>query len=215
MGTRYVGTNLDLRTYLMTAFQVRPEQIVGGPAWLRTERYNLNAKAGKPSTLDQLHTMLQNLLIERMKLRYHIEKKEMAAEVLSVAKNGPKSLKPHPDATGTDFFLDQEMPQLAHVRLAAHCASMDFMAFRLSQALNGPVVNQTGLAGCFDFELKYVQGPPPAPGKEVVIVNGVSLDLSGPRIYDALEEQLGLKLESKRAPVNTMVIDYAEKPAED
>jgi uncharacterized protein (TIGR03435 family) len=74
--------------YLAAAFQLRPEQITG-PAWLDTERYELNAKAEKPSTLPELHIMLQNLLKDRMKLRYHIGKREMPAYLLVVGKNGP------------------------------------------------------------------------------------------------------------------------------
>jgi uncharacterized protein (TIGR03435 family) len=211
-GTRYVGTNLALNTYVFAAFQVRLDLTAGNPDWLGTERYDLNAVAERPSTLDQLHIMLQNLLIDRMKLRYHLRQKEMPAPVLSVAKKGPKNLTPHPLATGTDFLLDEEYLQASRVEWTAHCSSMDLLAFRISRLLRETVVNETGLSGCFDFGLKFVTGPSPEPGKGV---NGIPTDFSGPQIFDALEAQLGLKLEQKKARVEIMVIDHAERPTED
>lgn len=210
-GTRYVGFDLPLKLYLTAAFQVDSEQIAG-PAWLDTERYELNAKAPKPSTLEELHIMLQNLLIERMKLRYHIERKEMPAYVLSVVKRGPKNLTLHPDARGSDFSLERTVEQLIHVKWTAHCAPMSLLTSWLDQEVHTPVVDNTGLQGCWDFQMTFLIGPAPVPGKETQMINGVPVDTSGPRIFDALEEQLGLKLESKRAPVDTMVVDYAEQP---
>src|SRR5271167_3090773 len=77
-GRRYVGKT-SLRSYLYVAYQVRPEQIVGGPGWVDSELYDLNAEAEKPSSIEDLHIMLQNLLTERFKLRFHYDAKEMQA----------------------------------------------------------------------------------------------------------------------------------------
>jgi uncharacterized protein (TIGR03435 family) len=87
---------LPLRSYLYVAYQVKEEQIAGGPAWVDIDHYDLNAEAEKPSSIEELHTMLQNILTERFKLRFHHEVKEMSAYVLTVDKEGPKNLKPHP-----------------------------------------------------------------------------------------------------------------------
>jgi uncharacterized protein (TIGR03435 family) len=86
-GRRYIG-NESLRSYLYVAYQVRPEQIAGGPGWLDSELYDLNAEAEKPSSIEDLHIMLQNLLSERFRLRFHYVAKEMQAYVLAVDQAG-------------------------------------------------------------------------------------------------------------------------------
>ncbi len=197
-----------LRSYLYVAYQVRPEQIVGGPGWVDSELYDLNAEAEKPSSIEDLHVMLQNLLTERFKLRYHYDAKEMQAYVLTADKNGPKNLKAHPNPTGGDVSLQRTVDQVVHEKWSAHCASMDFFVWRFSGWLELPMVNQTGLNGCFDFELTFTREPRAGtPLREVP----EGTDTSGPTIYQAMLGQLGLRFESKKAPVQTMVIDHAER----
>jgi uncharacterized protein (TIGR03435 family) len=211
-GRRYLG-NESLRSYLYVAYQVRPEQIVGGPGWLDSELYDLNAEAEKPSSIEDLHIMLQNLLTERFKLRFHYEAKEMRAYVLTVDKNGPKTLKAHPNASGGDVILERTADQVVHEKWSAHCASMDFFVWRFSAWLDQPMINQTALNGCFDFELTFTRELRGV--QEGQLVDGLPIDTSGPTIYQALQSQLGFKFESKKAPVETMVIDYAERPTDD
>ena len=210
-GKRYVG-NEFLKSYLYVAYQVRPEQIVGGPRWIDSELYDLNAEAEKPSNIEDLHIMLQNLLTERFKLRFHYEAKDMQAYVLTVDKNGPKNLKAHPNATGGDVILERTVDQVVHEKWSAHCASMDFFVWRFSAWLDQPMVNRTDLKGCFDFELTFTREP--SRRVQEGQLDGVAIDLSGPSIYEALRDQLGLKFESRKASVETMVIDSAERPAE-
>jgi uncharacterized protein (TIGR03435 family) len=213
-GRRYVGSNLSLRGYLWVAYQVKPEQIAGGPGWIATEPYDLNAEAEQPSSIEDLHVMLQNILVERFKIQFHFEKKEMQAYTLTIGKNGPKNLKIHPKASGGDVILDQVAEQPFHQKWNAHCASINFFTWRLSQTFDRPVINQTNLDGCFDFELRFTQDLP-AGVEDGQLFNGVALDTSGPTIFQALQSQLGLKLEAKKAPVETMVIDHAERPTEE
>jgi|SRR5579862_1342180 uncharacterized protein (TIGR03435 family) len=210
---RYVGTNVTLRGYLYVAYQVKADQIAGGPAWVDTDLYDLNAEAEKPSSIEQLHIMLQNILSERFKLRFHHEVKEMSAYVLTVDKDGPKNLKPHPSPTGGDVILDQVTEQLLHDKWTAHCASINFFTWRLSGMFDRPIINQTNLDGCFDFELSFTRELPRGM-QEGQLFNGAPIDTYGPTIYQALQKQLGLKLESKKAPVDILVIDHAEKPDE-
>jgi uncharacterized protein (TIGR03435 family) len=212
-GMRYVGNNWMLRNYLSVAYQVKPEQIAGGPGWLDTEPYDLNAEAEKPSSIEELHIMLQNLLSERFKLRFHHETKEMSAYVLTVDKGGPKNLKVHPSPGGGDLNINKDVEQFLHERWSAHCASMDYFTFVLAPIFDRPVLNQTGVQGCFDFELKFTRELPPG-FKEGQLFNGTPIDTYGPTIYQALQGELGLKLESKKAPVETLVIDHAEKSGE-
>jgi uncharacterized protein (TIGR03435 family) len=209
-GQRYVGVQ-TLRSYLYVAYQVRPEQIVGGPAWMDSELYDLNAKAEKPSNIEELHVMLQNLLTERFKLRFHFATKEMESYVLTVDKGGPRNLRARPESSGGDVALDRTVEQVVHEKWNAHCASMDFFVWRFSAWLEQPMVNQTALKGCFDFELTFTREPRAGtPLREVP--DGI--DTSGPTIYQALLAQLGLRFESKKAPVETMVVDYAERATE-
>jgi len=211
-GRRYLGTE-SLRSYLYVAYQVRPEQIVGGQRWVDSELYDLNAEAEKPSSIEDLHIMLQNLLTERFKLRFHYEAKEMQAYVLTAGNNGPKNLKAHPNAGGGDVILQRTVDQMVHEKWSAHCASMDFFVWRFSAWLEQPLINRTGFAGCFDFELSFTRELRGVQDGQ--LVDGVPVDTSGPTMYQALQSQLGLKLESRRAPVDTMVIDYAERPTDE
>ena len=156
-GKRYVGSGIPLRSYLYVAYQVRLEQIAGGPSWVDNELYDLNAEADRPTSIENLHIMLQNILTDRFKLQFHFEKKEMPAYTLTVDKNGPKNLAAHPNPSAGEVVLDQSFgPGLNKWR--AHCASMDFFTWRLSQTLPDPIINQTGLEGCYDFEFNFVRG---------------------------------------------------------
>jgi bla regulator protein blaR1 len=212
-GQRYVGTGVPLRSYLYVAYQVKEEQIAGGPAWADTELYDLNAEAEKPTNIEELHIMLQNILTERFKLRFHFEKKETSAYVLTVDKDGPRNLKLHPSPSGGDVILDRVSEGLVHDKWTAHCASIDFFVWRFSAWFDRPMINQTGLKGCFDFELSFTRELPRGV-QEGQLIDGVPVDTYGPTVYQALPKQLGLKLEAKRAPVDTMVIDHAERPVE-
>jgi uncharacterized protein (TIGR03435 family) len=213
-GRRYVGTALPLRSYLYVAYQVRSEQIVGGPGWVDSEPYDLNAEAEQPASIEQLHIMLQNALTERFNLQFHHAFKEMPAYALTVDKDGPKNLKLEPAAPGQDFLLTEVNEGIAHAKWTAHCASLNFFTWRLSPWLERPIINQTGLKGCFDFELAFTRDLPRGV-EDGQLVNGVQVDASGPTIYQALPAQLGLKLEAKRASVDTLVIDQAERPTDE
>ena len=212
-GRRYIGSNWVLRNYLSVAYQVKPSQIAGGPAWVDTEFYDLNAEAEKPSSIEELHIMLQNLLTERFKLRFHYETKETSAYVLTVDKGGPRNLKVHPSPSGGDLSFNKSAEQFLHEVWTARCATMDYFAFVLSPIFDRPILNQTGLNGCFDFQIKFTQDLPSGV-KEGQLFNGVPIDTYGPTIFQALQNQLGLKLESKRAPVATLFLDHAERPVE-
>jgi uncharacterized protein (TIGR03435 family) len=155
--------------------------------------------------------MLQNLLTERFKLRFHSDTKEMESYVLTVDKGGPRNLRARPDSSGGDVALDRTVEQVVHEKWNAHCASMDFFVWRFSAWLEQPMANQTALKGCFDFELTFTREPRVGtPLREVP--DGI--DTSGPTIYQALLAQLGLRFESKKAPVETMVVNYAERATE-
>jgi uncharacterized protein (TIGR03435 family) len=195
---------------IQVAYRVKAEQIVGGPGWLDTERFDMEAKAEKPSSADELHVMLMNMLVDRLQLKFHQEKREMQIYALTVDKDGPK-LTPHDATNGGDAWIDQTEAPFLHIRLNATYAPVDYFAFRLSQLMDRPVADLTKLHGGYDFSLEYTRELPygfPEGGK----INGQEPDTSGPTIFAAVKQQLGLELRAQKGPVDVIVIDHADMP---
>jgi uncharacterized protein (TIGR03435 family) len=209
-GQRYVATNCPIKLMIQVAYRLKADQIVGGPGWLDTDRYDMEGKAEKPSTADELHVMLMNMLVDRMQLKFHHEKKEMARYALTVDKGGSK-LTPHEAANAGEPWVDQTTEKFLHLKLKATSAPMDYFAFRLSQLLDRPVVDLTELKGGYDFTLTYTRELP-AGFPEGAKINGEDPDTSGPTLFEALKRQLGLELKPQKGPVDVIVIDHAEKP---
>ena len=190
-GERYLATNVAPRLMLSVAWRVRPDQIVGGPAWLDTDRYDMNAKAEKASTVEELHVMLVNLFRDQFKLQYHQGTKEMGIYALTVDRNGVK-LTPHEAASAGDPWIDIAQ-EVLHQKWSGKFCSMDYFAWRLGQILDRPVVDRTGLKGGFDFHLNFTRDLPPG-FPEGGLINGQAPDTSGPNIFEAVKDQLGLRL---------------------
>jgi uncharacterized protein (TIGR03435 family) len=230
--------NVTLKMVLTKAYGVQDQQI-SGPDWLGSERFNIVAKLPDGATKEQFLAMLQNLLIERFKMVVHREKKDLPAWALLVAKNGPKfkasgaeapAGEPQPlsdrPVIGKDGFPEMLpggrggimmalMPGRG-AKMAAGQASMQELAERLAGQLGGPVTDQTGLTGKFNFTLYYsMEGlvlPPPPPGAMGGPMPPPSSDAeTAPSLPTALQEQLGLRLESKKVPLDLIVVDHIEK----
>jgi len=202
-GQSYVAQNATLRLMIMLMYKMADKQVVGGPAWINTDRWDVNAKAEHPSNLDQLHEMYQTMLADRFHLQYHMETREQTAYVLTVDKSGSKmkkNLSPDP----FDFPLKPNGPG----KLVAQHLDMKYFSWWLGQPLQTPVVNMTGLDGFYDFNLEL---PPPDPDR-IKAEGGDRRDPSD--LFAAIRDQLGLKVEMRKAPVPVMVIDHAEKPGE-
>jgi uncharacterized protein (TIGR03435 family) len=207
---RYVANNYPIKGMIMVAYRVRADQIVGGPLWLDTDRYDMEAKAEKPSTPDELHTMLMNMLVDRMQLKFHLEQREMRRYTLTVGKDGPK-MTPHELQTAHDPWVDLAQEKPLHFKFTATAAPMQYAAFHLSQLVDRPVVDMTGLKGGYDFTFSFTRDLPPGfpeGGK----INGEDPDTSGPDIFQAVKQQLGLELKPDKGPVQVIVIDHVEKP---
>ncbi|HEV3200557.1 MAG TPA: TIGR03435 family protein [Bryobacteraceae bacterium] len=211
-GERYDATNVSLKLIITVAYRVKGEQVVGGPDWMNTELYDMRAKAEKPSSVEELHLMLQDLLADRFKLQFHRESKELPIYALTVDKNGPK-LQPHEAQSAGDPWIDQAQEQFLHVKLHAKFVPMDYFAWWLGRVLDRPVLDLTKLKGGYDFDLAYTRELPPGI-PEGALLNGEAIDTSGPSIFEAMQKQLGLKLERQKGPVEIIVIDHAEKPTE-
>jgi len=210
-GQRYEAWNCPIKVMIQAAFRVKPEQIVGGPGWLDSDPYDMEAKAAKPSTSDELHVMLMNMLVDRLQLKFHRESRDMRRYALTVDKDGPR-LTLHPAANGADVWIDQTVDKPLHIKLKGTSAPMDYLAFRLSMLLDLPVVDLTGLHGEYDFTLAYTYELPPGfpPGAKL---NGEEPDTSGPNVFTALKQQLGLDLKIGKGPVEVIVIDSVERPS--
>jgi len=197
---------------IQVAYRLKPEQIVGGPDWVASDTWDLNAKTDKQATTDDLRLMLQDLLAERFHLKLRRDTKALPAYILSVDKSGPK-LTPHQPTHAGDQWIDQPQQPFLHVKLSARFSTMDYFAFRLSQLMDRPVVDHTDLKGGFDFELTYTRDLPPNMSP-TALLNGEPIDTSGPNVYAALRQQLGLKLEAQKTAVEVRVIEHVEKPTE-
>jgi uncharacterized protein (TIGR03435 family) len=192
------------------------DQITGGPGWVESEQFNVTAKADGNARVERMSQMLQALLADRFQLKVHRETRQLPVYVLLTAKNGarmpelkegscfvPGSDKP-PEAVKSGqrptpcggFFFERD-------RLDAGRVYMQQLAGALSNQLRRLVVDKTGLTGTYDVHLRWT--PDESPG---------DTDSADPSLFTAVEEQLGLKLESQKGLVETVVIDHAEKPSE-
>jgi uncharacterized protein (TIGR03435 family) len=243
-GGRFTAENIPARQLLLMAYQVQPFQIEGGPNWIGSERYDITAKADRdlpplgPGAPGPMPQMMRGLLADRFKLIAHVEKKEMPIYTLVVAKSdGKLGSDLHPSTTDCAAMMAARRggpppglppspsftdPIRCGMRMfpgniSAGSVPLSQLTQTLSNFLQRIVVDRTGLTGNFDFNLKWTpdqlpqgRGDPP-PGAPPL----PAIDPNGPSLSAALQEQLGLKLESARGPVDVLVIDKIEHPTED
>jgi uncharacterized protein (TIGR03435 family) len=192
---RLTIVNVALLRVVQNAYGMHWFWITGGPPWIDKDRFDIVAKANGDPSHEEMMKMLQALLEDRFKLKVHTESKEGAVFHLVVAKGGPK-LNPPKDKE--DSWVGGKFAATTH-GYQGHNATLAMLATRLEEELRRPVIDLTGVAGQFDFEMQF------------------SIDDSkpenGPSIFSALQG-IGLKLESGKGPVPSLVIDHAEKPSE-
>jgi uncharacterized protein (TIGR03435 family) len=201
--------NIDLFSLTAMAYGIRRYQLVA-PDWMSTTRFNITARVPTGATIDDYRLMLQNLLAERFKLALHREQKEMQVAELVVAKTGPKLKESPPDPSApVPDGLQPPSPRAGPppgyhgaVNLNLPKVSMERFAALLSGLYDQPVIDRTGLIGIYDVKLHALAGAnPPA----------VDAPNAPPPLIDAVQEQLGLKLVSKKSPVDVLVVDHMEK----
>jgi len=191
---RLTATNTTMRQMLQSAWGFSSPQI-SGPAWMDTERYDLEAKSPEGVADTEIKPMLQALLKERFGLAAHIETKEMPVLNLVVMKDGPKIKPTDPEHP---FTQPPRMPG-ACCMTVAYRGQLDDLARGLSGTVGRPVLNKTGLEGPHAWALQYAQ------------IDGAAEPNGAPDIFGAVQQQLGLKLESAKADVPTLVVDHAER----
>lgn len=204
---RLTYTNVSLSDVIGQAYRVQHNQI-SGPAWLDTERFDIVAKVPPGIGMDQIPEMFRALLADRFKLVLHRQIRELPVYALVGGKTGLKLQK----AEASSGLSGGSNPGRAHV---SGKVSMPRLADYLSLRLGRPVLDQTELDGAYVIALDWVpdstEEPGPAPTRQPGVPDGGALDVSGPSIFTALQEQLGLKLVATRGPVEILVIDHAEK----
>jgi uncharacterized protein (TIGR03435 family) len=213
-GRRLTAKVFSLQMLLAAAYDVELQQIVGGPDWMRTDRFNIAANAPEDFREDgnrvsafgqrvprKMMLMLQTLLTERFHVQLHREMRVSTTYDLMIARGGPKLHDAKDQERAPYLGLRQGLHDPGSLLLDAHRASMQLLAERLNRfTLHAPVTDRTGIAGEFDFQVEY------APG--IVQLDAV------PSIFTAIQEQLGLKLEPRKGSVEAIVVDHAEKPSE-
>jgi bla regulator protein blaR1 len=222
---RFAIEETPLSLLIRTAYNVKGFQIVGGPSWTNSDRYDVAAKSEGNATFEQMRPMLQSLLADRFALTLRHETRELPTYELVVAKGG---LKIQAAKEGSCITLDPNNPppfnpnrppgplnvcggeRRAVVSLAperidrieAVRISMPRLIEIVSEYVGRIVVDKTGFTGMFNFQLEFADE------------QGATADLSGPSIFMALQEQLGLQLKSAEGPVEVLVIDHVERPSE-
>jgi bla regulator protein BlaR1 len=239
-GGRFVATGVSLKTLIGFAYGVRDFQILGGPNWLEDDRWDVEAKAQEGSIAvvgptdssipSPVALRLQSLMRDRFRLNVHHDAKELAVYELSIAKGGPK-LKlsedqsaiqppepgsPPPRVPQRGEPLPRGSMRVGRGEVEAAGVSLLGLIRALSAQLGANIIDKTRLKGLYNFKLQWIpdmnqgigpfgrtgpESPPPAS------------DLSGPSIFTAIQEQLGLRLESVKGPVEVIVIDSVQKPS--
>jgi len=193
--------NVSMRSCVRWAYHVLEFQ-VNGPDWIGSQRYNITAKATGEVPEEQLRLMMQTLLADRFKMATHRQTREMQAYLLEVGKNGPK-FKESATAGEPDIQPDpQRMSVVAQRTPVAHLVDL------LANVLRAPVIDQTGLTSKYDVSIdvaKYVADFRGPGAERDVPPDPIAIIMRG------LQEELGLKLEAKKMPIDLVIIDHAEK----
>ena len=208
---RLTVENASLFQIIEQAFLVKEFQLSGGPGWIMTERYNIEARMEKDDISDDnLWFSLQPLLANRFHLKFHRETKTMPVFSLVLAKGGPKFQTHKEAADGKDQQRLGISISSGKGKLTATKTTMARLADSLGHQVDRIVVDNTGLKGEYDFTVEW--SPENHEGSILSAVEE-KVGLTGPPIFEALPQQMGLKLESAKGPVQVIVIDSVGRPS--
>jgi uncharacterized protein (TIGR03435 family) len=195
--------NYTLKGLILETYRIKAYQLYGGSSWSDNEHYDIVGKAASNADFGQLVEMLKPMLAGRFQLKVHREIKELPVYALVVVKKGPK-MKLAADQSadghhknGTGLIISYGM-------------SMKFLAHILANHVDRPINDETGLTGVYEFELRFAADEVRVREPEE---RAAAPDASSTSLFQAIQEQLGLKLESRKGPVETIVIDHAERPS--
>jgi len=212
-GRDFKTRNSSLADLIQFAYNVQSKQVVGAPDWIDKDRYDVAGtpdQEGAPST-EQLRIMIRKLLADRFQLKFHHDKRELSAFVLTVGKGGEK-LTPT-QLKGPLPGIGMQPGKSGPMFVLRNAAIPDFTGFLQLLVLDRPVVDNTGLTGRYDFTVTFTPDdslfnghPPPFPKP----ADGVE---PAPGLFDAIQQQLGLRLAAEKTQVDVLSIDHVEKPS--
>ena len=203
-GGRFSASNVTLRFLIKIAYDLRDDQIGGGPAWLGSQHYDVEAKSDPPipgsgkELQAKIRPRLQTLLADRFQLKLTEGSKDLSGYMLIVAKGGPKMREVQNAPSGEGTF------RASNSRLEAKDTTITVLARYLGEMTQSVVADGTGLTGHYAFNLEFAPDPvnPDAP-----------TDATGPSLFTALQQQLGLKLEPQKVPAEFVTVSRAEPPS--
>ena len=237
------ATLATVEMLLLSAYGLRTYQLIGGPDWVKTDRFDITARAAGEVTPAVAREMLKNLLRDRFSLRAHLETREADLHVLvlnnSDGRLGPglkrtspeceallaarkKGGGPPPERPNFDLIRTQTSCGMSMFSSSANGASnfsmgavtLDRLANQIQGELRGPVVDRTGLTGTFDILLEFASQQRQLQVAPPVNAPDLTKDVAPATLRDALREQLGLRIDTERAPLEMLVIDSVERPSE-
>jgi uncharacterized protein (TIGR03435 family) len=216
-GGVFVSNNVSLASIIRFAYNLPDYRLAGGPQWMRSEQFDVDARAARDASSEELRQMVQTLLRDRFRLIVRWERRDMPMYALLLERSD-KRLGPGLRPASADCVLpggrirsalEERKTANGGVSSRRTCASMSALVSTLSNALQGPVDDRTALAGLWDYELSFTG----QPWRNVDPAVAARDPNDAPALFTAVQEQLGLKLESSRGPVEVLVIDSAERPA--
>ena len=211
-GRSFSTLNTSLTDLITFSYGLHPKQIIGGPAGLLSDKYDLAGQPDAEGTPNekQLRAMVQKLLTDRFKLAFHHDQKELSVYALVVGKNGPQMTKSEGDPNGLPSLFFRGLGDLNVLN-----ANMGNFARLMQEAvLDRPVVDKTGLTDRFNFELKWTPDETQFASMGARVPPPTDTPNAPPGLFTAIQEEIGLKLDATKAPVDVIVIDHIEKPSE-
>jgi uncharacterized protein (TIGR03435 family) len=214
-GRHFVIYKFSANELIGFAYGLHTKQIIGAPAWFGTNLYDIDGVPnvqGDPS-INQMKALVQKLLADRLKLVFHHDKRVLVVYAITLSKGGPKLIS---SARGTNEEYDFSFPRRFGGLTVRNLTMADFATWMQALVLDKPVIDQTGLTGRYDFTLNWTpDGPQIAQynGAGSASPSAVDDPTAPPDLYTALQEQLGLKLESEKAPDDVMIVDHVERPS--
>jgi uncharacterized protein (TIGR03435 family) len=230
-----------VRMLIMSAYQLRDHQVIGGPTWMNVDRFDISARADREITPSVGRQMLINLLADRFKLRVRTETRRADVYALALAnadgRLGPqlkrtsaeceatlearKNDTAPPAAPNFELIRKQTVCGMTMVSSSANGARvtsvgampLERLVSQISTEIGGPVIDRTGLTGLFDMILEYASTRPQFQTSPTVVAPDLSKDAAPPTLRDALREQLGLRLVTEEGPLEVLVIDSVERPS--
>ena len=216
-GGAFIAANITLESMIRFAYTLPAYRVIGGPAWIRTDRFDVDARAAGDPAPEEIRRMVQRLLADRFQLVVRTEQREMALYTLLLARDdgrlGPgirQSAAGCAPPEGRGETMEERITANGSTTTGRTCAPMTSLVSTLSNALQSPVDDETMLTGRWDSEISFMN-----ERRRRVDPTVAARDPSeAPALLTAVQEQLGLKLESRRGPVEVLVVDSASPPSE-